>query len=152
MTFFDSALAISTSCCLPTPILVISVLGDSFEADLLHQLAGAAERLVQSMTPFSAGLVAEKHVLGDRQLRRERQFLVDDDDADVLAVGDPAEPPLLALVDDLAFVRAVGIDAAEHLHQRRFAGAVLAADRVDFAFLDREIDVVQRVRPPGTSW
>ena len=43
---------------------------------------------LQSMTPLVGGLVAEKDVLGDRELRRERQFLVDDDDAEMLAVAD----------------------------------------------------------------
>ena len=42
----DSALAISTSCCLPTPRSVISVAGDSFEADLAQQLARARVRRV----------------------------------------------------------------------------------------------------------
>ena len=108
-------------------MLVISVLGDSLQAHLLHQLAAAAERLVPVDDADFGRFVAEEDVLGDRQLRHEREFLVDDDDADVLAVGDAVEAPLLALVEDLAFVGAVGIDAAEHLHQRRFAGAVLAA-------------------------
>ena len=36
-------------------------------------------------------LVAEKDVLGDREHRHQRQFLVDDDDADPLAVMDALE-------------------------------------------------------------
>ena len=51
----------------------------------------------------------------------------------LLAVGDVAEAALLALVMDLAVIGAVRIDAAQHLHQRRFAGAVLADQRVDLA-------------------
>ena len=43
------------------------------------------------MTPSLAGLVAEEDVLGDRQQRNQRQFLVDDDDAEMLAVGDAGE-------------------------------------------------------------
>ena len=53
--------------------------------------------------------------------------------------------PRLALIDDVALVAAVRIDPAQHLHQGRFAGAVLAADRVDLAGLDCEIDVAQRL-------
>ena len=58
---------------------------------------------------------------------------------------DAGEPALLALEDDLALVGAVRVDAREHLHQRRLAGAVLAADGVDLARLDREVDVAQRL-------
>ena len=56
----------------------------------------------QSMTPLRRRLVAEKDVLGDRELRRERQLLVDDDDAEVFAVADRGEFAHLALVDDVA--------------------------------------------------
>ena len=59
-------------------------------------------RVDQSMTPHSRLLVAEEDVLGDRQERHQRQFLVDDDDAELLAVGDAAKAPLLALEEDLA--------------------------------------------------
>ena len=55
------------------------------------------------------------------------------------------EAALRALIDDLALVGAVGIDAAQHLHQGRFAGAVFAADRVDLACSHDEIDVAQRL-------
>ena len=106
-----------------------------------HQLAAAAERFVPVDDAVPAGLVAQEHVFGDRELRGERKLLVNDDDADVLAVDDAAEAPLLAPVEDLAFVRAVRVDPAEHFHQRGFSGAVLAAERVDLALLDRETDV-----------
>ena len=43
------------------------------------------------MMPKRDGLVAEEDVLGDRQERHQGQLLVDDDDAEVLAVGDVAE-------------------------------------------------------------
>ncbi len=89
-------------------------------------------------------LVAEEDVLGDREQRHQRQLLVDDDDAEMLAVGDAGEAPLGALIDDLAFVGAVRIDAGKDFHQRRLAGAVLAADGVNLALLDGEIDVAKR--------
>ena len=108
--------------------------GRFFQADLLPAVrASWRRRASQSMTPICRGLVAEKDILGDRQQRNERQFLMDDDDAEMFAVGNGGEPALLALVDDFAFIGAVGIDAAEHFHQRRFAGAVLAANRVNLA-------------------
>ena len=40
----------------------------------------------------------------------------------------------------LAFVG--GLHAVEDLHQCRLAGTVLAADRVDLAVLDGEVDVI----------
>ena len=64
---------------------------------------------------------------------------------------DRAEAALLALVDDLALVGAVRIDPAQHLHQRRFAGAVFAADRVDLAGLHDEVDVAQRLHARESS-
>ena len=104
------------------------------------------------MTPYSRLLVAEEDVLGDRQQRHQRQFLVDDDDAELLAVGDAREAALLALEDDLAVVGAVRIDAAQHLHQRRLAGAVLADQAWISPASTREIDVRRAPSRPGTSW
>jgi hypothetical protein len=39
----------------------------------------------------SGAFVAEKDVLGDRQLRHQREFLVNDDDADVFSLSDPGK-------------------------------------------------------------
>ena len=90
-------------------------------------------------------LVAEEDVLGDRQERDQRELLVDDDDSDALAVGDVPELAEPALVVDLALVGAVGIDPAQHLHQRRLPGAVLADQGVDLGGLDRQVDVGERL-------
>ena len=145
LTSLASALAISTSCCLPTPRLVISAVGRFLEADLLQQRLGASAKDCVPVDDAELGrLVAEKDVLGDREQRHQRQLLMNDDDADVFAVGDAGEAARLALVDDVAFIGAVRVDAAEHFHQRRFAGAVLAADGVDLARLHHQIDVAQR--------
>ena len=133
LDLLGSALAISTSCCLPTPRLVISVFGDSFRPTLASSSRVRLKAASQSMTPHPRRLVAEEDVLGDRQQRHQRQFLMDDDDAERARCRRCARTPLLALEEDLALVGAVRIDAAQHLHQRRLAGAVLAADRVDLA-------------------
>ncbi len=90
-------------------------------------------------------LVAEEDVFGDGQQRHQRQFLVDDDDAGLLAVRDAGEAPFLALEPDLAGVGAVRIDAAQDLHQRRFAGPVLAHQRMDLAAFHAQIDVLERI-------
>ena len=93
----------------------------------------------------AAWFVAEEDVLGNRELGHQRQLLVDDDDADLLAVVDATKAPLGAQVTDLAAVVAMRVDARQHLHQRRFAGAVLADDGVDFTLADGQIDVVERI-------
>src|SRR5437879_3029309 len=87
--------------------------------------------------------MAEEDVFRDRQQRYQRQFLMDDDDAESFAVGDIGELPLFAIVEDVALVGAAWIDPAENFHQRRFARTVLTADRVNFPGLNPEIDVSQ---------
>ena len=55
----------------------------------------------------------------------------------------------LALEEDLALVAAVRVDAAEHLHQGRLAGAVLAADGVDLALRGRSDVTSESALTPG---
>ena len=90
-----------------------------------------------------AALVAQVHVLADGHLGHQRQLLVDDDDAQLLGILDVRELADLPVVDDVALVGAVGIDAAEDVHQRGFARAVLAHQCVNLTFLHLEVDVVQ---------
>jgi hypothetical protein len=68
---------------------------------------------------------------------------MNDDDAESFGIVDVAKAPLLAVEHDAALVRAVGIDAAQHLHQRGLAGAVFADQRVDLPRLHGEIHVAQ---------
>jgi hypothetical protein len=70
---------------------------------------------------------------------------MDDHDPALLAVPDAGEGAGLALEDDLAVVGAVRVHPGEHLHQRRLAGTVLAADRVDLAAAHRQVDLLQRL-------
>ena len=51
----------------------------------------------------------------------------------------------LIAVDHVAFIGTVGVDAAEDVHQRGFARAVLAAQGVDLALGHLDIHVVQRL-------
>ena len=86
-------------------------------------------------------LVAEHHVLADRQVRAEVDLLVHDGDAGRLSIGRAVEPAVLTIDHDLA-----GIDrvhAGECLDQRRLPGAVLAHERMDLAREELEIDVVE---------
>jgi hypothetical protein len=59
-TFLESALAISTSCCLPTPRLVTSVSGDSLRPTTLSRSFVREKASDQSMTPYSAGSLPRK--------------------------------------------------------------------------------------------
>jgi hypothetical protein len=67
---------------------------------------------------------------------------VDDGDAGRLGLADVGEADHAAIQPDLALISCM--DAGQDLHQRRFAGAVLAHQRVDFAFAQLEARVAQR--------
>ena len=68
---------------------------------------------------------AEVDVLGDRQIRRQRQFLVDDGDAVRFRRQRPVDMDRLAVDEDFRpGVRDVG--PGQDFHQRRLSGAVLA--------------------------
>ena len=73
----------------------------------------------------------EEYVLGHREMRTERELLMDVGDSHTVVVP-----------RDRA---AVGRDeAGEDVQQRALAGAVLADQRVHFARIEREVDAVQR--------
>ena len=145
LTSLPSALAISTSCCFPMPRCLTGVSGFSrrptrASSSMARWLAG-----VPADHAAVGGLVAEEDVLGDRELGDQRELLVDDHDPGGFAVPDVLERDGLSLEDDLAVVGAVRVDAAEHLHQRRLARAVLSADGVDLTAVDGQGDVRQRL-------
>ena len=74
-------------------------LGRLAQAHHLEQLLRAREGQRPVDDAVFGLLVAEEDVLRDRQERHQGQFLVDDDDAELLAVGDAREAALLALVN-----------------------------------------------------
>ena len=143
LTSLDSALAISTSCCLPTPSWPTGVTGSSSRPTRASSAAACELARFQSMSPRCAALVAEEDVLRDREEGHQRELLVDDHDALGLGVVDRPELDLVALEEDRAVVGAVRVHTREHLHEGRLAGTVLAADRVDLATLDRHRHVLQ---------
>src|SRR5467141_587004 len=87
----------------------------------------------------------DKNIICDRKQRDQRELLMNDDDAESFVLIDVAKMPLLAVIDDAAVITAAGIDTAQHLHQGRLAGAVLAHQSMDLALPDGEIDVAQRL-------
>ena len=88
-------------------------------------------------------LAADKDVFRHGQVLHEVQLLVDDADAERLRVARAVDLDLLAKKLDRAAVARV--DAGQHLHERRFAGAVFADERHDLALADLELRIVQRV-------
>ena len=90
--------------------------------------------------PHAAGVVrADEAVLHDAERRDQHEVLVHHADADGHGVLGGVEAHGLALDEDLAGGRLV--QAAQHVHQRALARAVLAKERVHLPLLDRETDV-----------
>ena len=84
-----------------------------------------------------------KDVFADAHVWDQRQLLMDDDDALVLTVFDLGELAYFPFVHNVPRVTAIGIQAAEHIHQRGFTGAVFTDQGMDAAPLDDEAHVVQ---------
>ncbi len=119
------------------------------DAEDAHRLGGAAVHLPVVESEPAPDLAAEKHVLGDRQIRRQHDLLVDQHDAAPLGVDRTFQFDRRAVeLDDAAGRREV---AAEDLHQGRLAGAVLADDRVDLAGADADRHVAQDLDRPERS-
>src|SRR4029077_8414945 len=86
-------------------------------------------------------LPAEKHVLGDGELRRDRKLLVHHADAGGEGIARGAEMRWASV--DAHFALIAGMHAGYDLHERALAGAVLADETVDLADLQRKIDGAQ---------
>ena len=114
------------------------------QPDAVKELLCGVVGLVPVDHAVLGALVAEEDVFGDGQVRRQRQFLVNDDDASMFGVVDRAEYGGLAVELDVAFEVAVRINAGEDLHKGRLSGAVLTADAVDLAASDVERHATER--------
>jgi hypothetical protein len=112
---------------------------------LQHVLAAGQHRLaVDEGAGF--GLAAEIDVLRHRQVRRQAQLLVDHGDAELLGGQRPGDRDVLAVEADGA--PGIGlVGAGQHLHQGRFAGAVLAHQGMDLARIDGQVHPGQRPHP-----
>ncbi len=111
-------------------------------------LPDAAAALERAEEPEARRLLAQQHVRFDTEVRRQHEFLVDH--------GHAAAPRLLrtrrrerpAVEQHVSGVRALG--AAQHFHERRFAGAVLPDKGEHFAGAHFQIDRAQRHRRAET--
>ena len=86
--------------------------------------------------------VAEKDVLGDAELGKQQQLLIDRRDARAARVVGRGKVNLFPVDKDRADVGLV--DAGHDLDQRRFAGAVLSEQRMDLARAHVERDARKR--------
>ena len=91
-----------------------------------------------------AVLVAEEDVLRDGEARERAELLHDDGDAFLVRLDLVFRMDFLAVEDEFPAVDRV--DAGQHVGQRRFAGAVLADQRVHLAFVDVEGHVADGFR------
>ena len=105
-----------------------------------HALAAEAAPVHDAETRFRQA--TEKDVLRDRQMRRLHELLIDHGDAEL----DHAERRRVRDFGavDANFAAAGRLRAGQHLHQRRFAGAVFPDQSVHFTGANVEIDVLQR--------
>ena len=75
-------------------------------------------------TPSRDGRVKDACILGNRKIGAERQFLEDATDSELLGKDDQVTLPRLSADNDLPAV--CDKRARQDMHQRRFAGAVMA--------------------------
>ena len=114
------------------------------QTDLPHHVVRDAALLVGIDRDALPLLIAQEDVLLDRHVRHQRKLLVDDHDALLLGIANRPELARLAVVHDVALVRAARVHTRQHVHQSRLARTVLTADREHLAPLDHDIHIVQR--------
>ena len=89
-----------------------------------------------------ARLAADEDVLGDRHIGREGEFLIDRRDAEALSRMRRRKRDLLAGKRDRAFIRL--LSARQDFQKARLAGSIFAEKRVNLAWSDFEIHIVER--------
>ena len=120
--------------------------GPNGEADLGEQLA----RLLVEQAAVDDRAAPEAHlagedVFGDGELLEDLDLLRHVADALRAGVGRGVEPHRRTVDADFAGIAPRDMHAVEDFHERRFARAVLADQRMDLAGMDREIDAAQRL-------
>ena len=108
-----------------------------------HALGFAPDFLaIDGAGDLSGEFTAEIDILGNAEIRHKREFLEDHGNAELARIQRRFDLDFFAVMKQFAFIG--NVSAAEHLHQRRFAGAVLAAQHMNFAGPDRKRYVVER--------
>ena len=115
---------------------LIKVLTGVYEID-----AGSIE-LNGKPVLFGSPLEAQRDVLRDRQVRKQRRLLVDGGNAETAGTDRVIVGDRFAADFEGAGVRLVG--SSDDLDERRLAGAVLADEGVHLARIQVECDVVER--------
>ena len=148
------ARAISTICCCAVLRVATQRIGspDLRQAEPGDQRLGLGEHPAAVEEAESDRLAPEQEVLRDREVRRQRELLVDHADPQPLGIGHVADLDAATV----HFHRAgVGPDhAAQDVDQRRFPGTVLPEQPVDLPRAEREIHPVERgdaAEPLGQS-
>ena len=129
---------ISTRCCSPADRSLTRASGRTAR---LKRSASAAVRASSCAAEARSRRLApaEMDVFRDREGLHQLEMLVHHADAGGDRLHRRREGRRVAVDDDLTGIRL--IDAGEDVHEGRFAGAVLAQQRMDFAGANFEIDV-----------
>ena len=150
----DSALAISTSCCLPTPMSVTSVVGALAQADLAQQRLGAGEGLLPVDDAAARAISLPRKMfsaIDSSGTSASSWWMMMMPSSSLSAMS--RKRARLALEEDLA--------ARSCRAGRRRDSTFISVDLpapfsptsgVDLAGLHRQVDVVERAARPGTSW
>ena len=117
---------------------------DAGDSQVVEKNSGVAVQLAPIDGADSIGRVAvEKNVFGNGQFGNEVELLMDDGDACIHGLAWALKPLPLPPDENIALIGGIGPDAAEHFHQGRFPGAVLAHQRQHFAGARLEVDVIE---------
>ena len=114
-------------------------IGVDMQVDQRHRRTRARLQLAPTDNAQPLRHAPHKHVLDHRQRRHHREFLVNDGDPGVHGLDRPLEIHVLAIKDDAALI-AVD-DAAQHLDQRRLAGAIFPHQCMHFTPAHVKIDL-----------
>ena len=90
-----------------------------------------------------SAFIPQVHIFADGHFRNQRKFLVNNNDTQFLGILYIVKLTDFTVVNDITFVCAIRINAAQHIHQGGFSGTVLADQCMDLALFNLEVDVVQ---------
>ena len=112
------------------------------DIEALQTLPGALSRRSPIDESKLLRLAQKRQILGHRHGRDKVDLLIDRADPERLRVARLADVDRATVEPDFAFVPLQG--AGQDLDQGRFAGSVLAHERMDFARLHLEVDAIER--------